>query len=295
MSEALAVEESPAAAVEPAACPECGETISERFCTRCGEKRVEARDYSLRHFLAEALNVFANLDSPVPRSFFALLFRPGLLTAEYLAGRRKRYIKPLQLFVFCNLIFFFVQPLTNYSSLTTPLDVHLSGTLYKQTARRMVGAEVERRKVSMDEYRAQFDATIHNQAKSLVIVMSPMLALLLLALYWRRGRFFVEHLVFATHFYSFFLLLLLAVFTAAAAYFGAARRFGLPVRGIDFESVYTVVFLGSCGAYLYFALRRVYGQSRRLTLLKCIALVLAVGYILQFYRFILFFTAFYTV
>ena len=95
------------ATVEPAACPECGASVAERFCTRCGEKRVEERDYSLRHYLAEALNVFANLESPIPRSFFALVFRPGLLTAEYLAGRRKRYLKPLQIFVFCNLLFFF--------------------------------------------------------------------------------------------------------------------------------------------------------------------------------------------
>ena len=293
--ETILTEQDSAPAVEPAACPECGETITERFCTRCGEKRAEARDYSLRHFLAEALNVFANLESPVPRSFFALLCRPGLLTAEYLAGRRKRYLKPLQLFVFCNLIFFFAQPLTGYSSLTPPLHVYLSGMPYRQTASRMVNAAVEEKKITLDEYRTQFDATIHNQAKSLVILMVPLMALVLLALYWRRRRFFVEHVVFATHFYSFFLLLLLTLFLAAAAYFAAARRFGWPVQGIDFENIYTVVFLGSCGAYLYFAQRRVYGQSRRLTLLKCLALVLAVGYILQLYRFVLFFTAFYSV
>src|SRR5215210_3933365 len=105
--ETVLVEERTAAPFEPVACPECGEPIPERFCTRCGEKRVEERDYSLRHFLAEALNVVANLESPIPRSFFVLLRRPGLLTAEYLAGRRKRYLKPLQLFVLCNVIFFF--------------------------------------------------------------------------------------------------------------------------------------------------------------------------------------------
>jgi hypothetical protein len=278
-----------------AACPECGEPIPERFCTRCGEKRVEARDYTLRHFVGEALNVFANLESPIPRSFFALLFRPGLLTAEYFAGRRKRYLKPLQLFVFCNLLFFFGQPFTGYNSLTTPLDVHLSGVPYKQTARRMVEAEVGRRGVTLDEYRVLFDAVIQNQAKSLVILMVPLLALVLLVLYRRRRRFFVEHLVFAIHFYSFFLLLLLAQFAAANLYFRAARRFGLPARGVDFETIFTIVFLGACAAYLFPALRRVYGQTRRLTLVKCVALALAAGYVLQIYRFILFFTAFYSV
>lgn len=88
--ETVLVEERPAgerpfAAIEPATCPDCGASVPERFCTRCGEKRVEERDYSLRHYLAEALNVFANLESPIPRSFFALVFRPVVLcfTAFY--------------------------------------------------------------------------------------------------------------------------------------------------------------------------------------------------------------------
>src|SRR4029079_14678419 len=116
--ETILIEEVAATAEQSAArgvCPECGERIPERLCTRCGEKRVESRDYSLRHFLGEALNVVANLESPIPRSFFALLFRPGLLTSEYLAGRRRRYVKPLQVFLFCNVLFFFAQPLTGFN------------------------------------------------------------------------------------------------------------------------------------------------------------------------------------
>ena len=292
--ETVLVEEDLPAAAAPAACPECGEPILERFCTRCGEKRVEARDYSLRHYLGEALNVFANLESPIPRSFFALIFRPGLLTAEYLTGRRKRYLKPLQLFVLCNLIFFFAQPLTGFNTLTTPLNVHLNGMPYKQTARRMVGAEVERRKTTLDEYHARFNTVIQNQAKSLVILMVPMLATVLLALYWRGRRYFVEHLVFATHFYSFLLLLLLAVSVAVNIYFRVVRRFALPVPDVDYDLIASFIILAACAVYLSTALRRVYGQARWLTFLKCAFLIFAAICILQLYRFILFFTAYYT-
>lgn len=291
--ETILAEPRPAAA-GPGACPECGEPIPERFCTRCGEKRVEARDYSLRHFFAEALNVIANLESPVPRSFFSLLRRPGLLTAEYLAGRRKRYLKPLQLFVLCNVIFFFGQPLTGFNALTTPLDVHLTGLPYSETARRMVGAEVGRRKTSLEEYRARFDATIQNQAKTLVILMAPMFACVLLALYWRGRRYFVEHLVFATHFYSFFLLLLLGLHFVTAAALRAASRHGL-AWGVNFDDLFTLVFLSLCGAYLYRAQRRVYGQRRAVTLLKCLALALSILAVIQTYRLALFFTTFYAI
>lgn len=289
------MEERPAVSAERAACPECGEPIDERFCPRCGEKRVEARDYSLRHFLGEAVNVFANLESPIPRSFFAVLFRPGLLTAEYLAGRRKRYLKPLQLFVLCNVIFFFAQPLTGFNTLTTPLDIHLRGMPYKQRAQRMVGEELERRRMPLDEYRARFDTTIQNQAKSLVIVMALMFAFVLLPLYWRRRRYLVEHLVFATHFYAFFLLLLLALRFVTVPVFRAAHWLGLVARDFNFDFTFTAIFLAVCGAYLYAAQRRVYGQGRVVTILKCLALAFSVAVIIQTYRFVLFFTAFYSV
>ncbi len=293
--ETILVEARPAVASERAACPECGEPIEERFCPRCGEKRVEARDYSLRHFLGEAVNVFANLESPIPRSFAALIFRPGLLTAEYLAGRRKRYLKPLQVFVLCNVIFFFAQPLTGFNTLTTPLNVHMSGMPYRERAQRMVGGELARRQVPLEEYRARFDAVIQNQAKSLVIVMALMFAFFLLPLYWRRRRHLVEHLVFATHFYSFYLLLLLALRFATLPAFRAAHRHGLITQDYNFDIIFTIIFLSISSTYLYFAQRRVYRQGRAMTLLKCLALAFSVAVILQTYRFVLFFTAFYTV
>ena len=291
--ETLVVEE-PREAELQSACPECGEAIAERFCTRCGEKRVEARDYSLRHFLAEALNVIANLESPIPRSFFALLFRPGLLTAEYLKGRRKRYLKPLQLFVLCNVIFFFAQPLAGFNTLTTPLRVHLNNLPYSAGVRHMVRDSVARKGVTLEQYGADFDATIKNQARTLVIVMVPMLALALVPLYWRRRRYFVEHLVFATHFYSVFLLFLLGIHYFGILLLHAGFRLGLTAN-VNEDLFFGGLFLSFLAVYLYFAQRRVYAQSRRVTLLKTFALVLAVAVIIHLYRLALFFTAFYTV
>lgn len=294
METVLIEEQAEEQAVAEATCPECGEPIPERFCTRCGEKRVEERDYSLSHFLAEALNVIANLESPIPRSFFALLCRPGLLTAEYLTGRRKRYLKPLQVFLLCNVIYFFAQPLSGFNTLTTPLRVHLTGMPYKQSARRLVSEVLDRRHVAFEEYAASFDATIQNQAKTLVIVMVPMFAAVLVPLYWRRRRFFVEHLVFATHFYSVFLLFLLVLNSITALTFRFARRFGV-VWSSNYDLLVSVLFLCFCGAYIFVALRRVYREGWAATLLKCLALVVALAVVVQTYRLLLFFTAFYAV
>jgi hypothetical protein len=204
-----APEPPPTAGAEPregGSCSSCGCAFEGRFCPRCGERRLTTADYSLRAFSREALSTITNLDSTLSRSFAALVGRPGLLTREYLAGRRTRYLRPMQLFVFCNVIFFFVQPLTGFNTLTTPLHVHLHHLPYSPLARQIVDRMVNAKGVSAREYELLFNATIDAQARTLVVAMVPLLALLIAAMH--RRRYFVEHLVFSLHFFAFFLLLL---------------------------------------------------------------------------------------
>lgn len=269
-------------------CASCGCAFEGRFCPRCGERRLAAADYSLRAFAREALSTLTNLDSTVSRSFAALVARPGLLTREYLAGRRARYLRPMQLFVFCNVIFFFVQPLTGFNTLTTPLHVHLHHLPYSPLARRIVDRAVDAKGVSAREYELLFNATIDAQARTLVLAMVPLLALLLAVMH--RRRHWVEHLVFGVHFFAFFLLLLP---TFAAALW--VVRAGMGVLGAEAawmgsDEVITAVLLALCGAYLFPGLRRVYGQGRMASGWKAAVLALGVMVVIQMYRLLLFFT-----
>jgi hypothetical protein len=53
------------------------------------------------------------LESKLFRTLWVLLRRPGLLTAEYMAGRRQRYLRPLRLYLALSLVFFLVLSLTS--------------------------------------------------------------------------------------------------------------------------------------------------------------------------------------
>jgi hypothetical protein len=77
----------------------------------------------------------------------------------------------------------------------------------------------------------------------------------------------------------------------AAAEGRLGRRFSL--RGAT--HFYALFLLSVLGAYLYTAQRRVYGEGRGPTLLKCLALILAVAAVTLTYRLALFFTAFFSV
>ncbi len=269
-------------------CASCGSAFQGRFCPRCGERRLGAADLSLRAFAREALSTFTNLDSTVKRSFAALVARPGLLTREYLAGRRTRYLRPLQLFLFCNVIFFFVQPLTGFNTLTTPLHVHLHHLPYSPLARQIIDRVVEAKGVSAREYELLFNATLDAQARTLVVAMVPLLALLIAAMH--RRRYFVEHLVFSVHFFAFFLLLLPALTTALWGTYAGLNALGVRAAWLWTDAGVTTVLLSLCGAYLFAGLRRVYGQGRAASGWRAAVLALGVMGVIQVYRLILFFT-----
>ena len=280
---------------QAAICPSCGHSSTGRFCSACGEDKCRSKNYSLFGHLGETFKVITNIESGFFRSFRALIARPGLLTAEYFAGRRKPFLKPLQLFLFCNIIFFFVQSYTRFNTLSTPLYVHTHQLPYSGYAREKVNKVLLEKGTPFREYQARFDATIETQSKTLVVLLIPMLALLLQVLYWRAGRYFVEHLVFSVHFFSFFLLLLSAHLLLMTVIVGLARRVTTHLAFFDNDLLLTTPLLLVCLTYLLVAVRRVYNQGWFVTILKCVILTAGMMFIVQLYRFCLFFTAFYSV
>ena len=103
----LASAPTPAPAATPASerCENCGNEVTQRYCGACGQ-RLEPPVHSLWHFSRVATEDLTHADSRLWRTLGALLFRPGNLTAEFLAGRRARYLPPLRLYLVVSVAFF---------------------------------------------------------------------------------------------------------------------------------------------------------------------------------------------
>lgn len=96
-------------------CKNCETPLTGPFCHQCGQPSKSL----IRFFgslIRELLEDIISLDSRAARTLFALLFRPGFLTREYVSGRRYRYVPPLRLFLLTSLFCIFVIWMINKTS-----------------------------------------------------------------------------------------------------------------------------------------------------------------------------------
>jgi uncharacterized protein DUF3667 len=283
------------------ACPSCGTWVAGRFCGNCGEKRLGSHDFSVRHYFEEAVDVLAHFDSKLLKSGWLLLRRPGLLSTEYLLGRRVGYISPLRLFLFISVIYFISLTAlhsdsvpkpssTQFNTFTTPLAIQLHGNdFYGDYAARRVDRSMAREKMDYPTLERLYDQKTGVYSKTLVFLLIPVIAVLLYLLFFTKRRFFLEHLVIATHFWSFALILigvLLPIVVVPAVWLSA--KMGMSTASLLSDAVISYALQCVLGVYLFFMLRRVYVSSRWYSAVIAISMAWCFFFIIWLFRFFLF-------
>lgn len=262
----------------------------ERFCPDCGEKRLASRHYSIRHYLVDALDAIASLDSKVLRSLWLLVFRPGFLSREHLQGRRVRYVAPLKLFIFVNVLYYISITIFYANTFTTPLRIQLhENNYYASFAARQVEQKLQRDDIDYATLERKFDARTAVLSKTLVFTLIPVIALLFYALLYRKRRYFAEHLVIATHFWSFVLVLIGIVLPSSVLLAGwVARMAGASAASLSTDMVLSVFVQVLVATYLFLALRVAYAASRWYSAVVALAVGWSFFHVVWLYRLILF-------
>jgi hypothetical protein len=91
-------------------CLNCGEVLRGQHCSHCGQ-RAKVRVLSLGTLLRDLLGDITNFDSRVWRTLVPLAFKPGVLTVEYLRGRRTHYSPPFRMYLILSVAFFLLTTL----------------------------------------------------------------------------------------------------------------------------------------------------------------------------------------
>ncbi|HEY0170352.1 MAG TPA: DUF3667 domain-containing protein [Pyrinomonadaceae bacterium] len=254
----------------PGVCPECEEALVGDFCHRCGEKRPEARDLSVRHFFSEAAQELMSVEhSKLFHTVWALLFRPGFLTNEWVAGRRRRYVKPLNL---C--LGIFAVSLFAYSAYK-PVSLYDAENVIRHdqygSAKKVFEKIAARKGVPLEAVLERISDRWQRYASLSTLLFILGFAAVLQLFFMFSHRYFVEHLVFSMHFVSFSILTVLLMWPV---YFFIGLKPG-PVN-----TTVGVLKWALDIAYMFFAVRAVYRMKTGRTLAA--ALFLTAGYFLTY-------------
>jgi Protein of unknown function (DUF3667) len=266
-------------------CPTCKKTVHTAYCAQCGEELHGPHEFTFRGVAAKLVHALTSIDARVLRTAWCLLRHPGRLTLAWVAGTRKPYVAPFQLFLLANVLFFALQWLTGTNIFSSTLESHLHHQDWSELAESLVARRLDKTRIPLELYAPIFDQAVVINAKSLIVLMKVPFAVLLPVIFYCAHRPLMVHVVFSLHHYTFLLLLFCASLLAAklSALLGGG---GLDSPAVD--NVLTVVNLAVCAVYLYAAIGPVYGASGVVRAGQALILTLAVGLITLGYRFILF-------
>ncbi len=203
-------------------CGDCGAPLYGPFCSQCGERTIDRHSLTLSHFLKHnVLHELSHVDGKIFRTFRYLVFRPGFLSAEYFAGRRRRYVNPVRLLLICLLVLALLARTGSMTMSLGKLKLNLlppgppsADTIEETIAKLDVFGilnslmEKESRSKNLKTPAAveKFNHELKTYATALSFCNVLLLSVFLAILYRRRRALFVEHLVFSLHLASFVLL-----------------------------------------------------------------------------------------
>ncbi|MBL8517373.1 MAG: DUF3667 domain-containing protein [Betaproteobacteria bacterium] len=274
---------------ESPSCRNCGAALGladgrlAHYCPDCGQE-TDPRPPTVLELGRQLISHYASAEGRLWPTLWGLIARPGFLTTEYFAGRRRRYIIPTRLYLTASILFFVLVKVLGAGSLVKvddspkpakpaaeqsspvkkPPEISNAGEAAKgaiDEARKEIVEEFAKanakskapaslyigpgksgagmgdpflKAVECDSFGAfcakiksylsakygditvrEFGHRLKERMISLapyaVFMLLPVFALMTRVLYWRRGLYYAEHLIYALHVHAFAFLLLLTV------------------------------------------------------------------------------------
>ncbi len=287
-------------------CLNCGTKLLDTFCHHCGQKDIAKRQ-TMGELLVNFISSFWSYEGKFFKTLKFLVIKPGFLATEYNAGKRESYYHPARMYVFISFVFFLllsVLPSDDLKKSMVQIDVSdkeeemsdsiesmvdttkTSGKKNKDSNFTIIGDHqtrkgydsaqaalpIEKRdgwlmknltlrsieinqkyKGKSQEFINDFRAAFFDNFSKVLFWLLPFFALLLKILYVRRDYFYSEHLVFSIYYYNFF-------------YFaGSLQAIMSSISFLEWASTFIGFWII---LYLLFAMKRMYHQSWRKTILK---------------------------
>jgi len=189
--------------IDQTQCFNCKSSVKGDFCHQCGQRVRDNSDRSLGRLFG---NFFSNvffIDNRFFISTWYLFLFPARMTIEFLDGKRKKFISPVTLFLFFNLIYFIVNPLSDYS--ISLYDQICCQPYSGEWIKGYVKLKLETEGLDLESYGITYQNMSDNVSKSIMIINIPIIAFFVYLMAFKRRPFYFDSLIFTFHFFSLFI------------------------------------------------------------------------------------------
>ncbi|HEY2047876.1 MAG TPA: DUF3667 domain-containing protein [Caulobacteraceae bacterium] len=234
-----------------------------------------------RAFVHELVLHHLAAEGRIWRTLRALLLHPGLLTIEYLRGRKAAYVPPLRLYLTASVVFFLTlriaiapgnerlieavhRDLNDHRTTFSIVDLGVAHAIRKPDGSldctfpiwfcAHIQDRILRPPGELERRLASLAPDLFDHLSEAMFLLLPIFAVLLQIAYWRRT--YGEHILFALHVHSFWHLALLLTL----------------IPGLSWMQFPVILYMGG---YALTALHAVYPTAWWVTALKGAAITLA--------------------
>lgn len=254
-------------------CRNCGTESTGKFCPECGQKTI-IRRRTLWFVVADFFAHSFAFDGRFWATIIPLVTKPGWVTEQNLNERWVSFLPALRMFLVISLIFFFVLSSTLPAVIeegaifsvngetvgegdlpTEEMRIFSDNWIPTRWANDLFASKLEiinQMEPGVRDY-ALYRGAVNSIPMTLLLAI-PLFAFGLKILQFLRRRYFFDHFVFATHFYSIWLLALIPSLILQEAWIWIAGH-----------AIYLPI-------YLFLAMKRVYRQHWFPTIAKMILL-----------------------
>lgn len=268
------------------ACRNCGNTFTGTYCNKCGEKKFSAHDKRIGHLVEEFLHFFTHFEGTLITSIKTMFTKPGKMSLDYSEGVRKKYYKPINLYLLL-IVIYLLAPKLFPQGLNMPLENYRGQTITKKAIAydKIIDRKLAKEGIPFDELSEKFHHASEKVAEPTLIVFLPLCAIGLMLLYFKKGTFY-DHFIVSTEINSFIIILvfLLLPIIVKTAFYLFPQLASLPSN----EDSISLFILFLIVAYTTIVLRRFYKSPYFISFVK--SLLFVSFYIVAYlaYRFLLF-------
>jgi len=207
-------------------CPNCGTQlpVEANFCQNCGQENHHQR-VTLGTLLKDLVHENFTWDAKAIRSIVPLIIKPGLLTLEFMNGKRANYNRPLRLYLFVSFVYFVV---SGFVGDQTDSDVEVEAVENADEFIKVNFAEGESDSIELAtihqdssgwkgneflktnfpeatasietrEGLLRFQEALLNSLPMFFFAIIPAFGFWMFLLFYRRGSYYVDSFVFSLH------------------------------------------------------------------------------------------------